>query len=65
MSVSRYQSAYSLGGVEGVLMEIVDEMQNFAARQHPAVCNRSLYEFAATLKYKAKNSETLKNHKNS
>lgn len=65
MSVSRYQSAFSLGGVEGVLMEIVDEMLNFAAAQHPAVCNRSLYEFAASLKYKAQDAENLKNLKTS
>lgn len=65
MSTSRYHSAFALGGVEGVLFELVDEMQNFAARQHPAVCNRSLYEFAATLKYKAQSMETLKNCENS
>jgi hypothetical protein len=57
VSISRYQSAHSTEGVSGVLLEVVDEALHFAAAQHPAVCNRSLYEFAAQLKYAVQGAE--------
>jgi len=64
VSLSRYQSALQLEGVAGVLMEIVDEALTFAAQQHPAIDNRSLYAFAAKLKYRVMKAETLSNAKN-
>lgn len=64
MTLSRYQSALQLEGVAGVLLEIVDEAQTFAATQHPAIDNRSLYAFAAELKYRVREAETLTNANN-
>jgi hypothetical protein len=64
MTLSQYHSAYALGGVEGVLLELIEEAQRYAAQQHPAVDNRSLYAFAADLKYRVRASETLTNTKN-
>lgn len=61
MTLSQYHSAFALGGVEGVVLELVEEAQRFAAAQHPAVDNRSLYAFAADLKYRVRAAETLTN----
>lgn len=61
MSLARYQSALAQEGVGGVLLEVVDEALNYAAAQHPAVDNRSLYAFVAELKYRVANAETLTN----
>ena len=60
MSMSRYYAAQATEGVTGVVMEVVDAALTFAAKQHPAVCNRSLYEFAATLKYMAQAETSIK-----
>lgn len=59
MTLSQYHSAFALGGVEEVVMELVEEALRYAAAQHPAVDNRSLYGFAADLKYRLRASETL------
>lgn len=63
MTLSQYHSALAVGGVEEVVLELVEEALRFAAAQHPAVDNRSLYAFAAELKYKVRASETLSNAK--
>jgi hypothetical protein len=47
--------------VEEVLLEVVEQGQRYAAAQHPAVDNRSLYAFLAELKYSVRQSETLTN----
>ena len=59
MTLSQYHSAFALGGVEGVLLEVVEQAQRYAAAQHPAVDNRSLYAFMAQLKYRVQEAETL------
>jgi hypothetical protein len=61
MTLSQYHSAFALGGVEGVLLEVVEQAQRYAAAQHPAVDNRSLYAFMAQLKYRVQEAETLTN----
>lgn len=61
MTLSQYHSAFALGGVEGVLLEVVEHAQRYAAAQHPAVDNRSLYAFMAQLKYRVQEAETLTN----
>ena len=61
MTLSQYHSAFALGGVEGVLLEVVEQAQRYAAAQHPAVDNRSLYAFMAQLKYRIQEAETLTN----
>lgn len=61
MTVSQYHSAFALGGVEGVLLEVIEQAQRYAAAQHPAVDNRSLYAFMADLKYRVQAAETLTN----
>lgn len=61
MRLSQYHSAFALGGVEGVLLEVVEQAQRYAAAQHPAVDNRSLYAFMAQLKYRVQEAETLTN----
>jgi hypothetical protein len=48
-------------GVAGVLLEVVDEALSFAAAQHPAIDNRSLYAYAAELRYRVREAETLYN----
>ena len=61
MSTAPFHSALSVGGVDEVLLEVVEQGQRFAAAQHPAVDNRSLYAFLAELKYTVRTSETLTN----
>jgi hypothetical protein len=61
VSTSPFHSALALGGVEEVLLEVVEQGQRYAAAQHPAVDNRSLYAFLAELKYSVRSSETLTN----
>ena len=61
MTLSQYHSAFALGGVEGVLLGVVEQAQRYAAAQHPAVDNRSLYAFMAQLKYRVQEAETLTN----
>ena len=61
MSTAAFHSALALGGVEEVLLEVVEQGQRYAAAQHPAVDNRSLYAFLAELKYSVRQSETLTN----
>ncbi len=61
MSTAPFHSALALGGVDEVLMEVVEQGQRFAAAQHPAVDNRSLYAFLAELQYSVRAAETLTN----
>lgn len=61
MNLSSYHSAFALGGVNGVLLEVIEQAQRYAANQHPAVDNRSLYAFMAQLKYSVQEAETLTN----
>jgi hypothetical protein len=61
MTLARYQSALAMEGVAGVLLEVVDEALSFAAAQHPAIDNRSLYAYAAELRYRVREAETLYN----
>lgn len=61
MSTTAFHSALALGGIEEVLLEVVEQGQRYAAAQHPAIDNRSLYAFLAELKYSVRQSETLTN----
>jgi len=61
MSISRYEAAHATEGVAGVLLEVIDAALTHAAAQHSAVCNRSLYDFAAQIKYAIQATETLVN----
>ncbi len=61
MSTAPFHSALALGGVPELLLEVVEQGQRFAAAQHPAVDNRSLYAFLAELQYSVRSSETLTN----
>jgi len=61
VSTTAFHSALALGGIEEVLLEVVEQGQRYAAAQHPAIDNRSLYAFLAELKYSVRQSETLTN----
>lgn len=56
MDITRYHTAYATEGIDGVLLEVVDQALDYAAAQHSAYDNRTLYSFIAELRYAVRNA---------